>query len=108
MKLKLTVEELLKILPSGSGFNTSWGYDELKNGKVVFYTGYHCMDEWGGYDGWCDFSIKVNLDDPTDFTLNFRRGSHGLERKYMLREYIDDTINYVITEYLKEREKNNV
>ena len=93
---------LIEALPSGSGFDTDWAYVVQNNGLIVFSSGYHCMDEHGYYCGWCYFKIRLDLLDPLDFKLNFvGKQSTYLNEKYCLREYMEDTINYHIDDWLR-------
>ena len=52
-------------MPSGSGFDcgTQLAWEKMSsggttikwNGKLVFKTSFHHMDEHGGYDGWTEY-----------------------------------------------------
>ena len=58
------------------------------------------MDENGYYDGWQDFSIKLPANGAVDdFKLQFN-GDGYLAQKYQLRDYLDDLISYLISEWL--------
>lgn len=46
-------------LPHGSGIDSDWNARETKQ-YVYFENGFHCMDEWGSYNGWQDFSVRVD------------------------------------------------
>jgi hypothetical protein len=54
------IEEIMRGAPSGSGFDSGtkldWG--ESGEGKVVFHTSYHHMDD-GYYSGWTEHKIIV-------------------------------------------------
>lgn len=54
--------ELLRHLPSGSGFNNGTQLDEPKcDGRtLVFTTAFHHMDENGFYDGWTEHTVRVH------------------------------------------------
>lgn len=57
-----TIQQLVRdILPSGSGWDdgTNIDWDESHADKLVFYGGFHHMDEGGGYDGWTYHKIIV-------------------------------------------------
>lgn len=95
--------DLLDVLPSGSGFDTSWCVDLSKDGKtLLLYSSYHAMDDNGYYCGWADFTVKIPLDvAPScwryEFSLQFNgKYSHYLNSRYMLREYFEDTISYAL------------
>lgn len=51
--------EFASQLPHGSGIDGSWDM-EVKGSYVYFTNSYHCMDEYGGYDGWQDFRIRID------------------------------------------------
>lgn len=53
------VNVLTYILPHGSGVDCHWEFDVLKNGNIVCYNSYHCMNQDGYYDGWVDFRVKI-------------------------------------------------
>ena len=93
-------EYLADILPHGSGINCNWEFDYQKNGKVIARNSYHCMDEHGYYFGYADFTIKFYLfRDLKSFTLEFNGSySHALNRKYLLRDYLEDTIYHSLPE----------
>ena len=52
-------ELLTYILPHGGGIDADWNIEFLKNGNIVCHNSYHCMDTYGGYDGWIDFKVKI-------------------------------------------------
>jgi len=87
-------EYLADILPDGSGIDCVWKFDYQKNGKVIAQNSYHCMNEPGYYCGYADFTIKFNLvEDLRSFTLEFNGSySQALNRKHLLRDYLEDTI----------------
>ena len=80
----------------GSGINGTWNTEERKN-HFVLRNSFHCMDENGMYDGWADFWIKLPKNEPNEFDLHFTgRAAHYLNNKYMLREYLEDTVAHFI------------
>lgn len=93
-KFDSLTDYLNSILPHGSGINCKWKFDYLKNGSVLASNSYHCMDENGSYGGFADFTIKLHpYKAMTAFTLQFNGElSQFLNRKYMLRDYLEDTI----------------
>jgi len=97
------IDDLIARMPEGCGFNRE-GHDILKNGKVRVYGSYHVMSEWGYYVGYADFSVTFDPTLPDDeigrtFRLMFHgQTSHYLARYYDLREYIEDTVYYGLTE----------
>ena len=90
--MKLTIGILMDKLPSGSGINCKW--DIMDKGKYFkCLNAFHCMDEHGYYDGWVDFSVIIPKNKPLDFKLHFHGDyAQGKNRKYMLRDYLEDTI----------------
>jgi hypothetical protein len=78
-------------LPHGSGIDATWEVERTKN-HIICRNSYHCMDEYGYYDGWIDFSLKIPKKNPEDFDLHFHTDSAGWYRvgKYMLRQYLED------------------
>lgn len=88
--------ELPEALPHGSGIDANWkitGHD----GYIRCDNSFHCMNENGYYDGWADFSAilrhGLQFDDEMDVIVHFR-GNHSYRKaeKYILREYLVDTI----------------
>ena len=56
------IERLVKTyMPSGSGFNSGTRIDleRSTDRKLVFHTGFHHMDEGGGYSHWTDHDVIV-------------------------------------------------
>ncbi len=91
-------------LPHGSGIDANWGGELLKNGKMRFYNGYHCMNDNGMYEGWQEFCLTVNPNSENpeqDFKLEFTGGQY-LARKHMLRDYLEETFNYALEQVFKE------
>jgi len=87
------IEKWLKEkLPQGSGF--SLRDIEFKKNYVVAYMDYHVMNDMGYYIGYVDFSVRIPYTYPDeDFKVVIHgKRSHYLTRKYLLREFIEDTI----------------
>ena len=98
-KIEKTEEELIEFLkdklPSGSGIDCDWNIKvEWKNGLIIASNSYHCMNEVGMYDDWADFTVYIDLPIPEEnFRLKFNgKKAQYLNKKYMLREYLEDTI----------------
>ena len=88
-------EILLKKLPQGSGFDCNWELLKIqKNGKYVFFTDFHCMNNDGYYDGYQRIKIYV---DPFDFK-NFRLTLSGNEKYRIDKDYYKDTIHNCLSE----------
>lgn len=94
------------IFPHGSGIDSGciFNYEKSYNNKIVINSGYHCMDQWGGYDGWVDFTVTLNPDIELDYTLNIRGnfGKYGYIKEY-LYQIFHDSFNQ---EYGVTNEKN--
>lgn len=100
------LQKIAEALPHGSGIDSDWVGEVLKNGKLRFYNGYHCMNENGFYEGWQDFRVTINLLDKNpecDFKLEFT-GNRYLAQKHMLKDYLGDTINYALEQVFKGEE----
>lgn len=89
-------EGLIDLLPHGSGINADW-YVTEKPDRWVASNSYHAMDEYGGYDGWADFTLNIPKSDPSGFKLQFNgKTAAYLNSKYGLRDYLEDTIVYAL------------
>lgn len=99
------VELLVKqFMPSGSGVDngTHIDPDDCKNGKLVFQTAFHHMNENGAYTGWTDYTVIVSPSLQWGFDLHITgRDRNGIKSylfdTYMhaLRELIEDGTNLV-------------
>ncbi len=87
---------IAEALPHGSGIDSDWHIEE-KGNKIYAYNSYHCMDECGMYCGWQDFYVVIPITDLKNFKLHFQGGQY-LAQKYMLRDYLEDTILYALEE----------
>lgn len=109
---KLRVEQLVsEHMPSGAGFDdgTKFDFDKSTPEKLVFYTSFHHMNDYGSYDGWTDHVVTVT---PSFIGVNIRIS--GRNRKD-IKEYICDVFanlaakedhipNPEITEHMAARE----
>ena len=83
----------------GSGIDYDWEIEET-NTSFRASNAYHTMDEHGGYDSVVPFTVifpkKASME---DFKLQFAGDSHSQHQvqKYMLREYLEDTIALTIS-----------
>ena len=50
---------LADLLPHGSGIDGDHYIRVRKNGNVEIRSEFHGMDEWGSYNGWTPFTIRV-------------------------------------------------
>ncbi len=58
------IERFVESLPSGAGFDCEWEHKEtLRNGKEIFETHFHNMNDNGYYDGFTKIRIAVDLFD---------------------------------------------
>lgn len=87
-----TICNIVNGLPHGSGINGDW-HIEIHNKHIIASNFYEPMNENGFYDGICHFTVKFPMVNPSAFKLTINgRVSHYYNRKYQLREYLDDTI----------------
>jgi len=99
-------EELCKAvasaLPHGSGFDVDWTVeDRPQKDEWVASGSFHVMNEDGYYVGWVDLDVYIPKTDPTEFRLVVRgERSHQLVRRFMLRDYFEDTIVWSLDDNL--------
>ena len=88
---EIVENNLLELLPHGSGIDCKWDFVWLKNGKLICKNSYHCMTEEGYYDGFADFSIKFDVSKSLhSFDLSFNgKFAQYQNNKYVLREYLE-------------------
>ena len=99
MKKVVDLERLKELLPHGSGIDCDWEL-ERKGDYVYCQNSYHTMNEHGYYDKYADFTIKIPIDFPGDFKLMFNgKTAQYMNRKYMLRDYLEDTIFHNLNIY---------
>ena len=80
----------------GSGIDADWKIQETKS-SIRASNSYHAMNESGMYDRWIDFTVIFPKGEPMDnFKLQFG-DSYGA-KKYMLGDYLGDTIAYTLNE----------
>lgn len=63
------VMDFMNDLPHGSGIDCDW-VCTTKGDYVLFSNSYHCMNEWGMYDGYQDFTVKLNKHDFMRYIVN--------------------------------------
>lgn len=84
-------------LPHGAGINYKWEVIvNLEKRTVTCYNKYDCMNEVGYYDGVASFYVvfdeSKNEKDPDNLLLHFSDSkSQKLNKKYLLRNYLEDT-----------------
>jgi hypothetical protein len=83
-------------LSHGSGIDCKWEIELIDKSKVTARNSFHCMHQNGYYDGYCDFKLHFKLNDPKYFrvTINSNRTNRWKAEKYMLREYLENTLYY--------------
>ena len=97
MKTELLIEMLESDLPHGSGIDGTWNIED-KGSYIKAVNFFHCMDEHGYYDGYADFSLTIPKKCLTDFKMHFHGPtSQYLNRKYMLRDYLEETFHYALS-----------
>lgn len=73
----------------GSGIDADWTKPHKKNYAVI-KNSFHCMNEYGSYEGWQDFSLLLPLNgDVSNFKLVFHSPAY-LARKNQLRDFLED------------------
>ncbi len=127
-KLTAVFEDFVDNLPHGSGINCDWAGHMSDSGKYVYFrNSYHAMNEYGFYDGYQDFTVRIpkidfmafiygqwfhsigkeswgmgrvnaSLSIVENFVIQFNNG-HYLADKHMLKEYLDDTFAYTLRDY---------
>ena len=105
MKTDELIELFKDALPHGSGINSDWNIYPSKDGKnIIAENTFDTMNEVGFYDTPVDFQLVVPIKSFKDFKLKFTGGSRSqyYARKYMLRDYLDDTFAYAFEEIQKK------
>ena len=104
--LTLDEIEIFETLPHGSGIDGRWSVDK-KKGYYKLRNGYHAMNEHGYYVGWAEFSVVIYKKNPEGFKFHFHGDrAQRLNKRYMLRDYLEDTIAYWISETFKKGKPN--
>lgn len=83
------LKDLLEYMPNGSGFDTGTEIDRsASNGKLVFTTSFHHMNDVGFYDGWTDHRVTVEPHLVHGFTLRISgKNRNGI------KDYIHDVFS---------------
>lgn len=92
-----TLEELEKLLPSGSGIDTGTtiNIEKTTDKKIVLKTAFHHMDEIGGYDGWTEHEITIT---PNFNGINIKvSGRNRNDIKEYLHEVFSNTLSQATT-----------
>ena len=91
------INELKAKLPHGSGINGDWTISfNWKKDQIHCKNSFHCMNECGMYDGYADFTLSIPFNSTeNEFSIVFNgKQSQYKNRKYGLREYLEDTFHY--------------
>jgi hypothetical protein len=93
------IQDIMETAPSGSGFDsgTELAIDESGRDRLTFYTAFHHMDEYGGYDGWTDHRVVVKADLVSDCAVRVS----GRDRNE-IKDYIAETFHYWLSEDIDE------
>lgn len=85
----------------GSGIDKDWVLDATTQG-IWMRNSFHCMDQHGSYCGWADFSYFFPWNEKlVEFDLRFHGpASHYLNRKCMLRDYLEDSLVHFLPDEL--------
>lgn len=85
-------------LPVGSGWG-DWDLEfDFRHERIVGVSDFLCYTEHGYTDGYARFKVYFSVYDFRDFRLMFiGKKSQYLNRKYMLREYLEETIAEVLS-----------
>lgn len=100
-----TLDELLGLMPSGSGVDsgTKLNYDKSTPEKLVFIVAFHNMDENGFYCGWTHHEVVVTPSLAHDFNLKVT----GRNNKYDVKDYLADLYQDVLGRELSRYYPNN-
>ncbi len=99
MKKVIDLKILEEVLPHGSGIDCDWEIEQ-KGNYVYCRNSFHCMNYNGYYDGYADFTVRIPIDSYSDFKLMFNGKTAQYKNvKYMLRDYLEDTIYHSLTEH---------
>ena len=91
------LEELVSLLPSGSGIDngTKLDIDSCKPGKLVFTLGYHHMNDVGMYDGWTEHVLTVT---PSFDGIELRFSGRN---RNDIKDYLHDTYYFALTQEIE-------
>ena len=102
-KIKSLIKEYL---PRGSGIDcdVKLDFDMSSKDRLIFYSSFHCMDEYGGYDGWIDFRVIVKpsfsgIDLDVKGRFSERHGKYSF-----IQEGIADEFYWGLNSEVKEKE----
>ena len=84
------IDDLLGLLPHGSGFDIDWSHSRTPEADV-FCCEYHEMSEHGFYIGWSPITITVT-DDDWEAEVESCSGDESLW------QYVEDTVAFALAE----------
>ena len=96
-KIILTTNNILNILPHGSGIDSEWRISENKD-NIIAENQYETMNEMGYYDVGIPFKLIIPKKNPENFKLHFASELQYYARKYMLRNYLEDQFQMAFSE----------
>jgi hypothetical protein len=99
----LALEDLIDILPHGSGFDGDWTVDtdsETYPNAIILSNGYHAMDGNGFYSGWLNFDIFIGKPDLADVdeSCNPTQWYHTFDIEYDASDLDYDDDSFEISE----------
>ena len=96
-------ESMLEHFPSGSGFDdTAILNSKSTKDKLIINFGYHCMNENGYYDGWLNLAVIITPSLSWGYNLKINWHGYRNKYKYLLNEYLWDTIDYALQKEIEE------
>jgi hypothetical protein len=105
--MRITENDLLDLLPTGSGINCDW---QIKNKGSYFRAenSFATYNSVGYLVGYADFYLTIPKRDPLSFKFHFIGGrAQDLNKRYYLRDYLEDTIYYSLEEWRNHVLSNN-
>ena len=94
-----TIEKIMTSSPSGSGIDcgTKIDLEKSTDEKLIFYCGFHHMNENGMYDGWTEHEIIVTPS--LAFTINIKITG---KNRNQIKEYLHDVYYWWLIEETSE------
>lgn len=85
------INELVDLLPSGSGIDsgTKMDLDASHGEKIVLYTSFHHMSDGGYYDGWTEHTIVVTPSFTSKVNLRISGRDRNDIKDYLHGVYFD-------------------
>jgi len=90
------IEKIIKLLPHGSGLDCSTVliYEKSTGNKIIILSGYHAMDEMGGYTRWITFKLTIKASLMFGYNITIT-GNFGKDQD--IKEYLHDVYNECLT-----------